>query len=669
MLETAARVVLLMPVLVLAVNEAPILAMTVTDAAVAVAFADIVIVVPLIDVMVVAVELGMPLPVMVCPTANPVMLDTDVRLALPLVVVAVNEGPRVMVTPVPAAVAPGDIVIEEPLIAVMVVPAAMPVPVMGCPTTNAGGNDVPAVFDTFVMIGLPAVTIPTTLTRDPVEAVAFFDSVIEVGPIVVMVVLAGMPVPLIGLFTVVELLVAVLAASPARLDSAETTALPLARTPVGAIVLVPPVITGFVITIVKSGALAGPPVDVPAKLLMVLPAGMASPVVVMLSVAVLDRLLVAVAAADIVIVVPLIAAMVAPVAMPLPERGCPTASPTRLDTDVRRVLPEVALAVNEVVKGLPVLVRVSGVAMVAVAGCDSVIVVPLNAAMVVPVGMPVPTTVCPNASPVRLDTDVRRVLPEVVMAVNGIPLAVMVSVGVATADITTVTPLIAAMVVPARMPVPVTVCPTTSPTRFDTNVRRVLPEVVMAVNVPVNGVPVTESPVLVTVSGVVMVAVAGADSVIVRPRPGALIAPMVVPARMPVPVTVCPTTSPVRLDTDVRRVLPEVVLAVNMVLGLVLVSVMVTAVAVAVAGADSVIVRPRLGLGPLIGAMVIPAGMPVPLRGCPAANPARFDTFVRRLLPAVGSAWNETGARVMGCPAVSPLVVLTPVMVALPAVR
>ena len=71
------------------------------------AFADIVIekgAVLTIDEM--TALAGMPVPVRPCPTANPVTLDTSVRVGLPLVVMPAN------VTGVTVAVAFCDIVIE-----------------------------------------------------------------------------------------------------------------------------------------------------------------------------------------------------------------------------------------------------------------------------------------------------------------------------------------------------------------------------------------------------------------------------------------------------------------------------------------------------------------------------------------------------------------------------
>lgn len=134
----------------------PLNVVWVGNALLAVAAADIVILVPM-AVMVVAGLAGMPTPVRGCPTASPVVLDTGVRVVLPLVIMPV-------IVTVPEAVAEFDIVIEPPVlpvIAKMVVPDGMTPRVcpaiavvdvvMGCPTTN------PEVVDTPVMELVPPV--------------------------------------------------------------------------------------------------------------------------------------------------------------------------------------------------------------------------------------------------------------------------------------------------------------------------------------------------------------------------------------------------------------------------------------------------------------------------------------------------------------------------------
>ena len=97
---------------------------------------------------------GMPAPLMTCPVASPAVLDTGVRVLLPLVTMPV-------IVTEPVAVAACDMVIVVPLAAVMVVPAGMTPRtcpaiavvdvVMGCPTVK------PETLDTPVMELLPAV--------------------------------------------------------------------------------------------------------------------------------------------------------------------------------------------------------------------------------------------------------------------------------------------------------------------------------------------------------------------------------------------------------------------------------------------------------------------------------------------------------------------------------
>jgi hypothetical protein len=129
----------------------PLNVVVVGNALVAVAFADNVTVVPMVEIF---VPDGMPAPLMTCPVASPVVLDTGVRVVLPLVTMPV-------IVTVPVAAAACDMVIVVPLAAVMVVPAGMTPrtcpttavvdDVMGCPTTN------PETLDTPVMEVLPAV--------------------------------------------------------------------------------------------------------------------------------------------------------------------------------------------------------------------------------------------------------------------------------------------------------------------------------------------------------------------------------------------------------------------------------------------------------------------------------------------------------------------------------
>ena len=99
--------------------------------------------------------------------------------------------------------------------------------------------------------------------------------------------------------------------------------------------------------------------------------------------------------------------VVAPAGMPVPEIGCPTIIPVRLDTDVMVALPLVRTPV-----GLTTLE--------AVPLADMVMVVPLAAVIVVGgvVGMPVPVIGCPTNTPLKLDTFVMTALPEVTMPVG-----------------------------------------------------------------------------------------------------------------------------------------------------------------------------------------------------------------------------------------------------------
>jgi len=129
----------------------PLNVIWVGNALLAVAFADSVILEPMAEMV---VPLGMPTPLMTCPVASPAVLDTGVRVVLPLLTMPV-------IATEPVAAAACDMVIVVPLAAVMVVPAGMTPrtcpttavvdDVMGCPTTN------PETLDTPVMEVLPAV--------------------------------------------------------------------------------------------------------------------------------------------------------------------------------------------------------------------------------------------------------------------------------------------------------------------------------------------------------------------------------------------------------------------------------------------------------------------------------------------------------------------------------
>jgi hypothetical protein len=91
---------------------------------------------------------------------------------------------------------------------------------------------------------------------------------------------------------------------------------------------------------------------------------------------------------------------------------------------------------------------------------------------------------------------------------------------------------------------------------------------------------------------------------------------MVVPAGMPAPVMVCPLVTPVRLNTEVMLELPAVTMPKNV------------EELVVVAAFDITMV-----LMPLVEAMVVPVGMPVPEMAWPANTPVRLDTPVMDVLP------------------------------------
>jgi hypothetical protein len=158
--------------------------------------------------------------------------------------------------------------------------------------------------------------------------------------------------------------------------------------------------------------------------------------------------------------------MVVPTATPTPVvRGCPTTNPVVvLGTFVMFALPLVTMPLN---------VTMLVVGLEAVAFADNVRLLPMFV-MVVPVGMPVPLTTCPDATPEVLPTGVMVGLPLLRTPVN-----VTKGVDVAFADIVIVVPLAATIVVAGLvgMPLPVMVCPTISPEMLETPVMVELPEV------------------------------------------------------------------------------------------------------------------------------------------------------------------------------------------------
>jgi hypothetical protein len=211
---------------------------------VTVAAPDIVIVVPLVDAMVVPAT--MPGPLMTWPATRPAMLDTDVRTALPAVVMPV--GLAMLET-----VAFADRVTVAVPSAVIVVPAGMPAPVRVCPMTN------PPKAPVGVTILLPATVIAVNVKAvvSALLAVAATDIVIELVPVPVTVAPAGMPVPEIGCPTII----------PVRLDTDVMVALPLVRTPVGlttleAVPLADMVMVVPLAAVIVVGGVVGMPVPV-----------------------------------------------------------------------------------------------------------------------------------------------------------------------------------------------------------------------------------------------------------------------------------------------------------------------------------------------------------------------------------------------------------------------
>jgi hypothetical protein len=330
----------------------------------------------------------------------------------------------------------------------------------------------------------------------------------------------------------------------------------------------------------------------------------------------------------------------------------------------------VAVAAFDITMVVPVMVRVSAV-LVDVAALVITMVVPLAETTVVPAGMPVPEMGSPTATPLRLDTPVTDVLPEVVL-----PVGVAVPVVAET------------IMVPAGMPVPEMGSPAATPLRLDTPVTDVLPEVVKPVGVtelvavdamvvpeampvPEMGCPAV-SPAMLDTADMVKLPVVTTPVIMLEPVPRT-----VVPVGMPAPVMGCPTRSPpvpaAYEPVMATTALPEVTLPVmeatwlEAVAGFDIVMVLplvveLTAVMVVLAGmpptplltamvkVSTILVVRATGAGLLTVAafditmvevleldetMVVPDGMPVPEMGWPAVTPMRVDNPVMDVLPAV----------------------------------
>jgi hypothetical protein len=317
------------------------------------------------------------------------------------------------------------------LLETMVVPGGMPVPVRVALFTTLARLDAP------VIVVLPAVTRP--LNVPVLLALAVFDiTTVKLGalPLVErMVAPDWMPVP--------EM--ARLVDNPLRLATPVMFALPVVTWPVNVPLLLPFAFNDSVIVL----------------LLMVRGSAV---------------LLVAVAAFDITMVVPLIETMVVPAGMPVPEMESPTATLVRFDTPVMFTLPEV----------------VKPVGVTEVEAVDT---------MVVPEAMPVPEMGCPGVSPAMLDT------------------FEMVKLPVETTPVIVLEP-VPRTVVLAAMPAPVMGCPTRSPA---------VPAAYAPVNVTV-GLPAVTLPVM---AAIWLEAVAGFDMVMVLPLVVELTAVMLVLGGMP----------------------------------------------------------------------------------------------------------------------------------------
>jgi len=165
-----------------------------------------------------------------------------------------------------------------------------------------------------------------------------------------------------------------------------------------------------------------------------------------------------------------------------------------------------------------------------VAAFDIKMVPAADARTMVPAGMPTPEIIWLTSTPLRLDTPVTIVLPEVTMPVGVTELVV----AVALLDITMEVPLAETTATPAGMPAPEISWPGVTPVRLDTDERVELPLLVFPVITKVLAVELED-------------AVAKFDIVMVLPEDET----MVVPVGMPAPVMLWPADAPAMLSAEV----------------------------------------------------------------------------------------------------------------------
>jgi len=312
--------------------------------------------------------------------------------------------------------------------------------------------------------------------------------------------------------------------------------------------------------------------------------------------------------------------------------------------------------------------------------------------MIAPVGMPTPEMGCPTIRPdtpppAETCTFVSRVLPDVAVALNmmgqtkfcAVVIVTAVPAAVAFDDIVTVVVPTAVMTVLAGMPVPRRACPTANPATLDTAVSTLLAEVVVplkeaAVIVAVAFCDiVTTVAVALTVSTEVMVVVAFADIATYVDSAVTVSADVMVAVAFADIVTVVVPTTVMTVLAGMPvpvRACP----AANPVVLDTLVSTLLPAAVMAVNVNATGVGNDVMVVGGL-------AGMPVPVMVCPTTNSARLDTLESTLLPEVVRALNETAsgnaamvvpvgmpAPATGCPTTIPEVLDTPVSKLLPEV-
>ena len=597
---------------------APAEKVSVTPALAAVALADRVIVRKTTFCETIVVPAGMPMPVTRIPTATPVEVVRSVTTALPLVVVPVMAPTEnVSGTPEVAVALDGADSVIVPFAGstdVIVAPSMMPEPLTSMPTLR------PLVVVRLVTSISLEVVLPVMLPEEKVSdtplaaSLAACERVIVrcMGSIDRIAAPAGMPAPVTSMPTFKPLVV--VRPVTARFPVVVVPVMAPAVNESGAREIVAVALSDSVIWVAESTERIVVPVGIPSPVTR-MPAAKVLVEVRLVTTALSLALVPVMAPAEnesatllalavgfaesVIWVAESTARIVVPADMPAPLTAMPAAS---VLVEVRLLTTALPLAVVPVIAPEE---KVSDTPVIPAAGdAESVIwVASMTDRIVVPAGMPSPTTTMPTFKPlvvVRLVTKGLELLVLPVMAPEekvSDPLLKPVMAACESVILRSAGS-IARIVVPSGMPVPVTRMPAFRPLVAVTTMAAEFPGIAVPVMAPV----VNES------GAREMVAVALAESVIwVAESTNRIL----VPAGMPVPLTTMPAAKALvemRLVTTALPldIVPVIAPAENE---------SATLLALAVGFAESVI-----WVASMTDRIVVPAGMPAPLTTMPAAR-------------------------------------------------